>query len=348
MTKLVNLVAILLLLVGCGSSHATGTTGSGGSGSDAAGTGGAIGTGGSGPDANQVDGSGGNGLDAGGMVVCSWPPAFTPGNQTGTPIATGCHVHALSDAVTGGTVFCSPVEYTLDCIGDFNALIPAPNAALGCRSLPLPTASNQSYYCCSCGEGLDGDPFASEPFDGSVAAGDAPGQGDATGREDGAACYPLFHACASDADCCTPNRCLNITGTLQCQQEGPRAGGSDAATDAASVALDAGACVWPANLTATGDASALGCWARATFNVCEVPNGGSVSADGTITGPDGKVVTNACHDACSTSEYALTCTGDMATPGVMPSPDSSLGCRVIPGPTPSNVTSYCCSCGQGQ
>ncbi len=35
------------------------------------------------------------------------------------------------------------------------------------------------------------------------------------------ACYPLFHACMATEECCAPNRCLNITGTLACQQEGP-------------------------------------------------------------------------------------------------------------------------------
>jgi len=36
------------------------------------------------------------------------------------------------------------------------------------------------------------------------------------------ACYPLFHACTTTDECCAPNRCLNITGTPACQQEGPR------------------------------------------------------------------------------------------------------------------------------
>src|SRR4051812_35237291 len=37
----------------------------------------------------------------------------------------------------------------------------------------------------------------------------------------GTACYPMFHACTSNEQCCAPNRCLNITGTLACQVEGP-------------------------------------------------------------------------------------------------------------------------------
>lgn len=35
------------------------------------------------------------------------------------------------------------------------------------------------------------------------------------------ACFSLFHACTESGECCAPNRCLNITGTLECQQEGP-------------------------------------------------------------------------------------------------------------------------------
>lgn len=101
--------------------------------------------------------------------------------------------------------------------------------------------------------------------------------------------------------------------------------------------------MWPATVTQTDDAGAVGCWARASFNLCEVPNGGTVNADGTTTGPDGKPATNACHDACSASEYALTCTGATLL-SVAPVPDPSLGCSVIPGPTPSNETFYCCPC----
>jgi hypothetical protein len=41
------------------------------------------------------------------------------------------------------------------------------------------------------------------------------------GGQDAAACYPLFHACTSSAECCAPNLCINITGTPACQVEGP-------------------------------------------------------------------------------------------------------------------------------
>jgi hypothetical protein len=148
------------------------------------------------------------------------------------------------------------------------------------------------------------------------------------------ACQPRFYPCASDDQCCAPNRCLNITGTSLCQQEGPIA-----------ITFDAGMCSWPSSLTSSGDASTVGCWANQTHNICKVPNGGSFNAqDGTIRGPDGQVVTDACQDVCLASEYALRCTGDWMMPASIPSPDASLGCTIIPVPTPSNVLFYCCPC----
>ena len=42
-----------------------------------------------------------------------------------------------------------------------------------------------------------------------------------TNTDHSPACYPLFHACTVTEECCAPNRCLDITGTPACQQEGP-------------------------------------------------------------------------------------------------------------------------------
>jgi hypothetical protein len=91
---------------------------------------------------------------------------------------------------------------------------------------------------------------------GDAAVGDAPGgsddvaeQSDVGGQSgasgnggsgwiDGAAaCFPLFHDCALDTECCGPNRCLNITGTRKCQVEGPQmtdAGSGDVAATCVS------------------------------------------------------------------------------------------------------------------
>lgn len=298
----------------------------------------------------------GNGPDAGATTAeagaCMWPSAFNP---TGAEQAGSCSASAISGPADGGTLSCSSTEYALKCVGEIpvstgTAIIlppaPAPNSSLGCRGLPLPTAEGVSYYCCPCSHGKDDNPF--ESGDAASLSEDSSVQSEATAKQDGAACYPLFHACASNDECCSPNRCLNITGTLECQQEGPSVGGPDAGPDAATFTVDGGACVWPASVSQTGDASAAGCWAQAAFNICEVPNGSLASADGTITGPDGKPVTNACHDYCSASEYALTCTTATLSPMPIPDPDPSLGCSVIPVPTPSDALFYCCPCGAGQ
>ena len=58
---------------------------------------------------------------------------------------------------------------------------------------------------------------------------------DASNSDHPLACYPLFHACGTTDECCAPNRCLSITGTPACQQEGPAldADGSEPVSDAA-------------------------------------------------------------------------------------------------------------------
>ena len=73
------------------------------------------------------------------------------------------------------------------------------------------------------GTGGSGGAAASSGADASAASG-----GDAM------ACFSLFHACANDTDCCAPNRCINITGTLTCGREGPALGGSTATGGAGS------------------------------------------------------------------------------------------------------------------
>jgi hypothetical protein len=79
------------------------------------------------------------------------------------------------------------------------------------------------------------------------------------------------------------------------------------------------------------------------FRSCEVPNGGTVEADGTIVASDGAVVTGTCQLACTQDQYTLTCVSS-ALPGRIPTPEPSLGCSAIPVPTPSNVLFYCCPC----
>jgi hypothetical protein len=69
-----------------------------------------------------------------------------------------------------------------------------------------------------------------------------------------------------------------------------------------------------------------------------VPNGSTVHEDGGITLADGSTVPLAgfCKDWCSPTEYSLTCNPT--------EPDPSLGCSVIPIPTPANTSVWCCPC----
>ena len=90
--------------------------------------------------------------------MCTWPARFTP---TGDTSAVGCWASAISGTVDGGQFNCSSSEFALHCAGSLDRLdsgceartMPAPDLALGCRILPIPTAFNQSYYCCPCGQG---------------------------------------------------------------------------------------------------------------------------------------------------------------------------------------------------
>ena len=104
-------------------------------------------------------------------------------------------------------------------------------------------------------------------------------------------------------------------------QTGPAPCGCLSCAPAASN-LDASSCTWPANFTPSSDASGVGCWAYAVTG-----------------GVDGGAVT------CSSAEYSLDCVGVMSSSTMsIPAPDSSLGCRILPLPTPSNRLYYCCPC----
>jgi hypothetical protein len=80
-------------------------------------------------------------------------------------------------------------------------------------------------------------------------------------------------------------------------------------------------------LDATFDAGS--CVAQPTASLCEVSNGATVNADGSVTGG-----TERCEPLCGPSQYELVCSGV--------DPDPSLGCRIIPIPTPSCCLYYCC------
>jgi hypothetical protein len=104
------------------------------------------------------------------------------------------------------------------------------------------------------------------------------------------------------------------------------------------------ACAWPAAADTYSEESGTGCLPRSMFEICHVPSGSVVHADGSITTPTGETVT--CVDECSPTEYALGCSGPLSAgiPGPIPDPDPSLRCRVIPVPTPPTELFYCCPC----
>jgi hypothetical protein len=110
------------------------------------------------------------------------------------------------------------------------------------------------------------------------------------------------------------------------------------------------ACSWPAAADTSDPTTRAGCQPRSIFQLCEVPNGSYIHADGTITTPDGTTVT--CDSACGPTDYAMFCRSetpsiDPPTSSPMPTPDPSLGCRILPIPTPPSLTVYCCACGAG-
>jgi hypothetical protein len=121
--------------------------------------------------------------------------------------------------------------------------------------------------------------------------------------------------------------------------------GQDDAHPAAEVPTDAsvaasessystsGACAWPSPMAS--------CTPRANYLVCTAPDDGMEQADGAIVDAHGQLVTDSCKNQCTGKQYALTCTGsDPASPAFT----ESLGCTVIPLPTPDGVSFWCCPC----
>jgi hypothetical protein len=86
-----------------------------------------------------------------------------------------------------------------------------------------------------------------------------------------------------------------------------------------------------------GDASNAGCTIT-PFEFCTVSSGGTILPDGGVLGG-----TVTCRSACLASEYAVIC---FSSDGGSPAPlDSALDCHGMGGPTPPDVSSYCCPCG---
>ena len=134
---------------------------------------------------------------------------------------------------------------------------------------------------------------------------------------------------------------MKMTISLRCLLAAAALSASCASGDGASERGDRliPACAVPAAANTYDAGTGVGCSPRTMFQVCEVPSGSIVHADGTITTPAGTTVS--CSNRCTPEEYALDCTGLVAE---HPVPDPALGCEVIPVPTPGNAAYYCCPC----
>lgn len=97
------------------------------------------------------------------------------------------------------------------------------------------------------------------------------------------------------------------------------------------------ACNVPDGAATAAEAGAGGCETHTFLQLCQVPSGSTIEADGAVMTPDGAPAS--CSDACSDTEYELTCTNNASAA-------DSLGCHVLPLPTPEGVSDYCCPCGQ--
>lgn len=99
-------------------------------------------------------------------------------------------------------------------------------------------------------------------------------------------------------------------------------------------------CRVPAAADTARTGTAGGCAPRTMLQVCGVPEGTAVHADGSLTTPAGENI--ACADPCAPGEYLLRCSGEAALADV-PTPDPTLGCRILPIAA-SNALSFCCAC----
>jgi hypothetical protein len=88
------------------------------------------------------------------------------------------------------------------------------------------------------------------------------------------------------------------------------------------------ACTIPTSADSYGDGSNTGCSPSAAQN-CTVDNG-----------------VETCTSLCSPSQFYLACDGPLGTVGTAPSPDPSLNCTNVGGPTASYEEDYCCACAE--
>jgi hypothetical protein len=110
-------------------------------------------------------------------------------------------------------------------------------------------------------------------------------------------------------------------------------GGSSSSSSSETTYGDTGTCHYPAGVPVSSTPSGPGCFAHPPGQVCQVSNGATVLPDGGVANG-----TESCSSMCASSDYGMTCNGASAGPA------ASLGCQIVPIPTPSDVAIYCCPC----
>jgi hypothetical protein len=76
--------------------------------------------------------------------VCEYPASV---NVNSSPSGPGCFAGHTGQLCEGGSCrpFCTSPQYEMSCYDGS-----APDAALGCQSIAIPTPSNVLFYCCPC------------------------------------------------------------------------------------------------------------------------------------------------------------------------------------------------------
>src|SRR5450755_1716538 len=85
-----------------------------------------------------------------GALMCNATAGLALGSDAAAP---GCKADPAFQicSSSGCKSACAGSELPVACTGDSTGgTIPAPDAAFGCTVIPIPTPSNELFYCCPC------------------------------------------------------------------------------------------------------------------------------------------------------------------------------------------------------
>src|SRR5580692_1727797 len=126
---------------------------------------------------------------------------------------------------------------------------------------------------------------------------------------------------------CFYRSCMRyVLAVLVCVASAACSSAPSQGTSSSSQSDQATACSYPPLADTYSDASSSGCKPEAPGKTCQVSNGATVLADGGVVNG-----TETCTSLCGDSQYELSC---VEAPSADPNP--SLGCTVIPVPTPAD------------